>query len=386
MPLTDTGYVPMDYEEWLLAIQQKLQQDLGNDIDLSTGSFLESFAEALARQLERSDLTKQDLYDSRFVSLAEGVSLDRLAANNSISRGVAAYAEADLVITGTPGYVIDAETMFSNNQDRIYLTEEETTIGLNGTVTIKVHAEDVGEEYNCDANTITDQVMYVEEIESVTNPESASGGADMEADYDLRKRVRLAQQSIKSPTPNGIANALFELPGVKSVRYIVNGATPQITDDPPYTTHLFVLGGVLADVAQTISDWIAAGIILTGSQKYDIPLINGDVNHVAFSVGQSQTIYMNLSVELEDSDELSIDTVTEDIRDNILAWLDEFSMGDKLKYTQLFGIIYEVDGVSNVTNLTWGTDKDNLTRTDIHLENFSVAISNDDAIGVVING
>lgn len=388
MPLTLTGFEPETYEDWLLAIQLDLKKDknLGPDVDLSTGSYVETFAESLARQLEKSDLTKQDLYDSRFVLLAEGVQLDRLASNVGVSRKPAATATTLLTIQGTVGYVIDAETMFSNNQDRYFLTGEEATIGPDGTVSVRVYAEETGEEYNCDAGTITDQVMYVEEITDVTNPEPASGGSDMESDYSLRRRIIFTQNSVKSPTPNGITTALFGVPDVRSVRHIVNTDTPKVAGDPPYTTHLYVLGGNMDSVAQVISDNLALGITLTGSQKYDIPLDNGDVNHVAFSVGSTRTIYFNIHVDLGDISETSVDDIKQDIRDSILAWMDEFNMGDKLKYTQLFGVIYDVEGVSNVTDLTWGTTVDDLKRADIQLDNFAVGISTDDAIEVTVNG
>lgn len=388
MPLTSTGFEPKLYDDWLVAIQTELRKDknLGPDVDLSTGSYVETFAESFARQLEESDLTKADLYDARFVSLAENTALDRLGANVGMKRNTAAYATTFLTIKGTPGYVIEAETLFSNNQNRYYVTTEEVTIGQDGTVQVRVYAEETGEEYNCDANTITDQVMYVEEIDSVTNPEPASGGADMEFDYDFRRRIKQAMSAATSPTPNGVATALFSLPDVKSVRYVINRDTPEVEGDPPYTTHIYVLGGNMQDIAQTISDNVAAGILLTGSQKYDIPLDNGDVNHVAFSIGSTQTIYMNIKVDLGNTGEMSDDEVIQDVRDNILAWLDEFSMGDKLKYTQLFGVVYDVTSISNVTDLTWGTSADDLKRADIQLDNFAVGISNDDAIGVVING
>lgn len=387
MPMTLTGFVPKSYEEWLLAIQNELKknENLGPDVDLSTGSYVETFAESLARQLEESDLTKQDLHDCFSILLAEGVALDRLGNNFGISRNTAAYARTSLTITGTPGYVIEAETLFSNNQDRNYATEDEVTIGEAGTVSVTAYGEEVGEDYNCDAGTITDQVTYSEEIDDVTNPIPASGGADMESDYDFRRRVQMAQNSTISPTPNGIARALFELPGVKSFRHVVNTDVPVISGDAPYTTHLYILGGNQQDVAQTISDNVGLGIVLTGDQKFDIPLDNGDVNHIAFSVGSTQQIYMSIKVDLGDIGEMTTDEVIEDIRDSILAWLDEFSMGDKLKYTQLFGVIYDVDSVSNVTDLTWGTAADNLKRADIQLDNFAVGQSNDTAIGVTIN-
>lgn len=388
MPMTLTGFKPKTYDEWLLAIQTELlkAENIGPDADLSTGSYVETFAESLARQLAESDLTKQDLYDSRFVLLAEGVQLDRLASNVGISRNAAAYATTKLIIKGVAGYVIDAETMFSNNQDRYYLTEEEATIGQDGTVTVKADAEETGEEYNCDANTITDQVTYVEEITDVTNPTAAGGGADMETDYSLRRRVLMTQNAIKSPTPNGITTALFEVVGVRSVRHIVNSNPPQVTGDPAYTTHLYVLGGDEQQVAQTISDNIALGITLTGDKKYDIPLDNGDVNHVAFSVGSTQQIYMSISVDLGDIGEMTTDEVIQDIRDSIQAWMDEFNMGDKLKYTQLFGVIYDVESVSNITNLEWGTSAGDLKRADIQLDNFAIGDTSDDEIEVIING
>lgn len=386
MPLMSTGFVPWDYEQWLVSLQTDLKQDpdIGSDIDLSTGSFYESMAESLARQLAQSDLTKADIYDSRFSSLAENISLDRLASNYGLTREVANYASSTLKIQGTPGYVIDAESMFSNNQDRNYLTDSEITIGLDGTAEVTVYAEEVGEEYNCEVNTITNQVMYVEEISEVTNICPASGGADMETDYDLRNRIKLAQKSVVSSTPNGISSALFGISGVKNVRYVVNDS-PNKNDagDPPYTTHIYVLGGERQTIAQTISDTVALGVTLTGTEKIDIQLDNGDVNHVAFSMGSSQMIYMHIEVKFEQVDNTTQAEIISDVRDNIQVWLDSFFMGETLKYTQLFGIIYDVEGVNDVVDLTWGTDPSNLGRTNIELTDFATANASDESIEVI---
>lgn len=386
MGLKATGFEPTTYDEWLLSLQTEIKKDknLGPDVDLSTGSWVESVLESLARQLAKSELNTEDVYDSRFVSLAEGTSLDRLAANYGVSRNLAQFASTSLLIKGTPGYAIDAESMFSSNEDRIFETQDDVVIGADGTVSVKAYAEETGEEYNCAANTITDQVMYVEEIESVTNPEAATGGADMETDYDLRRRLLLAQKAIKSPTPNGVQSALYEVAGVKSVLTTVNNEpTANTAGDPPYTTHIYVLGGDPQTVAQTISDNIALGITLVGSRQFDIPLINGDVNHVAFSDGKEQPIYFSIKLKISTDNAADPGSVMQDVKDNIEAWIDELDMGDPLKYAQVFGVIFDVDGVDDVVDLTWGTDKESLGRTNIALDNFSVATTGDDAIEVI---
>lgn len=385
MGLTETGFEPTTYEEWLLLLQTdiKKNENLGPETDLSTGSWVESIIESFARQLAKSELNTEDVYDSRFVSLAEGTSLDRLAANYGLSRNIAQFASSKLLIKGVAGYKVDAETLFSNNEDRMFETQEEVIIGEDGSASVTVHAEETGEDYNCDANTITTQVMFVEEIDSVTNPEPATGGADMETDYDLRRRLLLAQRAIKSPTPNGVMSALYAIPGVKSVLTTVNNQ-PNTNEegDPPYTTHIYVLGGERHEIAQAISDNIALGITLVGSEKFDIPLINGDVNHVAFSEGKEQSIHFYIELKITKGNGANPSSVIEDVKENIESYLAESDMGENLKYTQLFGIIFEVPGVDDVNDLKWGTNPDQLNRHNITLEKFSVASASDNTIEV----
>lgn len=387
MPLLETGYQPYDYETWLIKIQNDLKQNFNGDIDLSTGSFYESLAESVARQLAEIDLNSADVYDSRFISLATGTTLDRLATNYGVTRKKESYAHTKVTITGEVGYEVPAGTMFSNNENRNFETTDSVVIGEDGKAVVDVYAEEAGEDYNCEANTITDQVMYVDEIEEVTNTTPASGGQDLENDYNFRQRVKIAGKSATSPTKNGIINAISQISGVTNATIEVNNnPTTNAAGDPPYTTHIYVLGGNQDDIAQAISDNIAAGITLSGDIQKKVKLANGEYNDIRFSAGKQTIIYVKCAVSIDINTEEEQESVKNDIIDNIEYFIQDYEMGSLIPYTKIFGVIYDVEGVKNVTDLQLGTDPEKMGKEDIQLEKISSAAISDKGIEVSFNG
>lgn len=103
--------------------------------------------------------------------------------------------------------------------------------------TALVRANDLGPEANVEANSINKvsfntgsaSTQWAVRVSSYTNLEEFEGGADEETDRVFRARVRSSFASLRSSSPDGIAVAVEELDGVRSVTVIEN-TTDQTTD------------------------------------------------------------------------------------------------------------------------------------------------------------
>ena len=78
-----------------------------------------------------------------------------------------------------------------DNGNEFYIVAD-LQLDKNGVGDTLAVSSELGENYNVDANTIINQQQPVEEITSVTNNSPASGGQDMETDYDFRNRIILS--------------------------------------------------------------------------------------------------------------------------------------------------------------------------------------------------
>lgn len=72
--------------------------------------------------------TVEDVYNSAYVNTATGASLDRLGPNAGITRDTEQYASGFVTFTGTPGYIIPAETQVRTETDVYFETAESAQI------------------------------------------------------------------------------------------------------------------------------------------------------------------------------------------------------------------------------------------------------------------
>lgn len=101
-------------------------------------------------------------------------------------------------------------------------------------------------------------------IISVNNPEASNGGMDRETDDLLRRRIITETIANPSGTINGIITALTNLSGVKQVGAVQNPlGTVDSYGNPPYTVHLYVLGGAKQDILNALATYSGFGPMFT---------------------------------------------------------------------------------------------------------------------------
>lgn len=133
-----------------------------------------------------------------------------------ITRKPATPASGSASFTGTAGSVIPAGTGITRGDGAAYTTQADATVGGGGTATVSILADVAGVTGNADAGTALTLASAVAGVQAVGSAATAlAGGADVEADDDLRDRML---ERYQEPPQGGAATDYVEwakeVPGV----------------------------------------------------------------------------------------------------------------------------------------------------------------------------
>lgn len=135
-------------------------------------------------------LSKQPLADQ-----AEAEYLDRHASLFGLTRKAASTATGTVTATGTDGSIMPAGTLLQRSDGVEYTTDTDGTIAA-GTVDISITAVEPGTAGNCVAATTISLINPIAGVDSdlTIDGSGIGGGAEQEADSDLRTRVLLRKR------------------------------------------------------------------------------------------------------------------------------------------------------------------------------------------------
>mgnify|MGYP000960864137 FL=1 len=384
MGLDSTGLTILNFQQLLNQLSAKTKEMMGDDMNTDQNSVVGMYIRIISwlQNIVNQDL--EAVYYSNFVDQAEGISLDRLGSNYSVTRNPAQAATVMLNFTGTTGTVIPEETVYTTESGVEFEMVDTVTLDDSGKGSGEAVCTALDETGNVAPNTISVQGENIAGIESVTNPTQASGGTEIETDDAYRQRIHLSMESQPGPTYYGLYTGLYALPGVEQVQIVPN--LTMETDsygNPPKSLHFYVRGGREDDVAQAILDNIAAGIQTVGKIKKAVKDIGGHTHDVFFDTATVVPIYVNMS--LKTSDDFNSETSPVEIVQAIKDYLSGLIMGDKVVFTKLYQAIYNISGVE-YAQVTLGRDKSAMGMADIQLDQFETAVvANDSDVEVTVD-
>jgi len=380
---TEHGYIAEPEDAILIDLFELAGSLMGANIDTSEKSVLGSFIRIVAHRMAIYEQTIGKVWDSWFYDTATGVNLDKVVALLGLTRNKAQPAYVTLSFTGKPDTVIDPDEMFETEDGQIFMLEDTLILDADGNGSGTAVSMDESADANVAAETITKQTMPVEDITSVTNPIAATGGMVTEDDEAFRKRVEIFEKSLSGATQDGIKSSVANVAGVDQVEVNVNDTNEtDANDDPPKSIHVYAAGGIDGDVAQAISDVLAGGTQTVGSTVCRILDRGGHPQEIHFDRPTRVPLFMSITLDI-DSTLFESDGVDQ-IKDNIKTYLNSLTMGDKVRFTYLYTLVYSVTGVTD-TDIKIGRSKETLTAADIQLATFEAVAYEDGDIEVVTN-
>ena len=201
--------------------------------------------------------------------------------------------------------------------------------------------------------------------DNVWNPFAASTGSNRETDEELRIRFRNTKFQRGTNVIESLYTALYDLDGVQEVLIIDNDTDAE--DDYGNPAHSFLViveGGLNSSVAQAIWRNRPVGIQSNGDVSVSIIDSYGFIRTVQFSRPTYVPIYME--IELEKGPAFPADG-EEQIREKLVAHINNFGIDDDVIYTRLFTPINEVP-YHQVNVLNVGTDPDDLINANVMID------------------
>lgn len=386
--LTENGFIAPTYEEVLDSVEDDFISKFGDDIVLTSNSNFGIIARLIAWRETLMIQELQQNYYAAFISTATDTSLDRVGSNMGVGRKVAQPAFATIEVTTDGQYLIETGETFETDDGYVFdlIKDITTTQQPDGTWkgTGIVQSEENGSMNNVAANKITMESNPDDNVLSITNPEPAGGGQDYEDDETYRARLLEENAAKPGPTALGMTSALMELPGVRDVNPVENDkADADKWGNPPYSVHIYVLGGDDNEIAHTIVNHEAAGITLVGSKAIDVQDATGNKRTVHFDHAIDKPIYVKVKVNVNEN--WNDDEGADDIKTAVADYINHLIIGKTLFLTRLYPLVYGVNGIDEATIMI-GTHQGTLGGNDI-VNDINEAVGCDtNNIEVDING
>lgn len=380
--LNENGYHRPTYDEIINAKVQKAKELFGEDIDTSEqtplGKFIRINAYDLALAYEDLEMT----YYARFPNTAFGVSLDRLCVFAGIRRNPATQAIHSVKVNGEVGAEIGiGELVVAAADDTTFYNMNNFSIPDEGYITVDVICTVAGEAGNVDE--INEIVNPIAEINSIEYVGIEKLGEEAESDADLRRRFSAAIEGAGSANANAIRAALMRIPTVISAGVIVNETDEtDAKGRPPRSFECFLYGGenYKQEIGEAIFQKAPIGIktCSTSSEPVSVTVLDdGGYEHVInFSFADYVPVHLKISIKKDarfESDGM------DQIKLALMEHVNSLGMSADVIYSSLFGYIYSVNGVTNVTNLDLSTNGTTWSKNDIVINDWEVpTLASDD--------
>lgn len=271
-----------------------------------------------------------------FVDETSGAYIDKAAAAYGITRKPGTPASVDVTFTGTANAVVPAGTMCVTADGLGFLTDEELTLGEDGSGTVPATSDDVGAGYNVPAQAIVTTQESVAGVSGVTNDAAAAGGTDPETDAALFARLDAYR---KTPPTSGndrhYHQWALEVNGI--------GAASVIRCwDGPGTVKVIVADMELRPVEEDKVDEVAAYIETQRPVTAEV------------TVESAEGVGVQVEVTVETDGTVSKSNTEQALTDGLAEYLGTlaFEAGAEIVYNRVLAIVMGLDGVTDCSGLT----------------------------------
>ena len=365
MEINQSGFKADSFIEILTRLSTELKNIYGQDINLDQdtpdGQILGINTTAI------SDL--QDLalyiYNAMDPDFAEGVNLDRLLKLLARTRLPATKSTVDINLTLSRDAIIPITYTVSDSNGQEWQITSEQTLTV-GTHLVTFESVDYG-FITAEANTITEQVTIMTEIDSLTNPADAVSGRDEESDQQLReRRNKILEVNAYSTTGSMLGKILTLDNVVDCVVYENQTSVYDVEKDlNSHSLWIVVKAGEVEQITETIAKEKTGGTGLKGliEETYIENFIrqNGTtrelIHTVKFDRPVEKEIYLKFNVKRRISTQ-SIDI--QNIKNTLANKI--FNIAENVTVTELYATIYSASTNFIATDLQ--VSRDNITFVD----------------------
>ena len=372
------------YQEILEDNIQTARRIYGQDLYLGNDSQDYQLLSALSVKLYDTLQAVVLAYNNRSPLTAIGSGLDALVKINGLKRLAATPSTAQVTLTGVAETVIQGGLVADRNQVQWALPQTVTLNG-EGKATVEATATVTG-PVQAAAGTITTIVTPQNGWWSVTNPEPAIPGRDVETDEELRARQAISTANPSQAPIEGIRGGVASVPGVLQSKVYEND-TDQVDENglPPHSITAVVEGGDEEEIARQIFLRKTPGGYTNGTTAVEIVDRKGAVNTIRFSRPEPVDIWITLQIKTLPGYVNSLGIV-----DALVAFVEGLGIGDSVYLSSLIGAaLSSMQSLAapsfTVVSLTAGTSAQGLGSQDIPLAYNQLARTDGGKIAVTVS-
>lgn len=308
--MSDFGFSELGFRLKRLAdVRDGLKQRSLNVVDPKTGEqlqldfdedspdiqIIDALAETVGNAWEMLDHVTR-MFDP---SSAVGVVQSAQVQLNGIRRRPGLPSSIEILLNGTPGTQIEAGQRISDvQQNVIYLTSGNITIGANGTATGSASSEQLGPFLSL-AGTVTTILTPVAGWSGVTNIADSVIGQIEETDEELRLRRDLSTEVPSQGPVEALRGNLLQVNGVEFVAVYINN-TLEIDGRgiPPKTVTAVVQGGQDEDIAKVMFLRSATGVDFFGNTALTLWDKQGEPHEIRWLRPEVKAVYVEIDIQV----------------------------------------------------------------------------------------
>lgn len=307
--LTPDGFVAKTLEEVEAGFVQQQRDNIDPGIDTSQFGLIGQLNGIMASEIASLWELAEAVNDSQDPNKAGGASQDALYSLTGTPREDAQPSLVMCSVTLQPGTAIavgeaiasvvgNPSSRFANAQPMVNAT------GSAATVSVLFEATEPGPTV-ANANTLTNRETLITGWDSVTNPEDAQLGSNIESDAEYRQRREDELFAQGGGTVDGIRGDLLLLETVIAVNVIENTDIIPAGGLPPKSFMAIVRSDPGADDEQAIADCIwgnkPAGIQAFGATLVEVVDSEGEPHTIGFSRPAETAVYVALRLTTDAS-------------------------------------------------------------------------------------
>ena len=358
--INDNGFKFPTFLDFLSIMNELGKMQFGKDFYIDNKTNLGQWFEMFCYTLEGQSKLFQTIYNNLSIYTMKGVMLDKYGSNFNVGRLTDTYAYATVEVTGVPFAIIMKGYKVKSKPGRFYSTVTNIELDSTGRGLGQVTAEDSGVAGNIGISMITEKVTPNEQVYTITNITSASGGADIESDIDYRARLLQFFLGAENGSVNGIRRAMLSLPQVKDCKVFENN---DMFDDPatglkPGQIAVIINGLIDEVLAYKLFNTRSAGVCTTGNTEIEVVSDSGAYVTERFYSAEEKPLYIKVSdISLANSEAVDIQG---QIKQSLLTRLGQYSsLGNKVNFEKVQACVYILEDIDeakveiSIDNATW---------------------------------
>lgn len=343
---------------------------------ISPTSIINGFAYGTSKIVQKINSDAALLETKLFPEYASGSYLEDISNREGYPvRGSASKSSVILLFKGENGTVYPLGTQVKSASGVIVETKLELTLGLNKFGYVLAESTLTGSDQNIENNTLNILVSTAPAGHiSVTNTVRASGGTDVESDYNYKKRI-LNSNNILGKNTVAFYEAL-----IRYVNSDVLRVTNEISNRVDNRFNLLLVKNSGADfTTQELTD------IKNEIMQY-VPL--SDYGDETFIISNLEYTYFDMYVPLKLKSGYILENVLTQMQININNYIDlnKWEFGDNVLWEYLLSICLNTEGIKEIDEANFIPMKDiEVTNSSLpRLRNFSVKnLLTDDVINQI---